>query len=88
MLTLRDDPENVKICELINKKKKIPIFWYPKERSEYRNSVENLESFNTEKFRDRFELSKDQSSNIFTGLKKDCVFEKNQSKFFKFSMFS
>ena len=83
MLTLKDDPENILICELQQKKKRTPIFWHPKMRKDLRSAVENLDTFNDEKFRDRFELSKDQANDIFTGLKHDDVCEHHQSKFFK-----
>ena len=83
MLTLKDDPENVQICELRQKKRRTPIFWHPRMRKDLRSAVENLDSFNSEKFRDRFELSKDQSRNIFDGLKHDEVCEHHQSKYFK-----
>jgi hypothetical protein len=42
-----------------------------------------MNSFNTGYFRDRFELSKQQSDEIFDGLKKDQVCEHQQQKYFK-----
>ena len=83
MLTLKDDPENVKICELHEKKKHTPIYWHPRMRKDLRSAVENLDTFNNEKFRDRFELSKNQATDIFSGLKGDDVCENQQAKYFK-----
>ena len=83
MITLTNDTENVKICELHEKRKKTPIFWHPRMRKDLRSAVENLNSFNTEQFRDRFELSEDQATSIFSGLKTNDVCEHHQSKFFK-----
>ena len=51
------------------------------------NSVSDLNSFNTNHFRDRFELSKEQSQDIFHSLAADDVLERNQSKFFKVKRF-
>ena len=83
MITLADDHDNVEICKLHEKKKKTPVYWHPRIRKDLRSAVENLNSFNTEKFRDRFELSQDQASNIFGGLKTNDVCETHQTKFFK-----
>ena len=83
MLTLQEDVENTKICELMENKKRTPIYWHPRMRKDLRSAVDNLDSFNTEKFRDRFELSKDQANDIFSGLKNEEVCEHNQSKYFK-----
>lgn len=83
MITLTDDTENVEICKLHEKRKKKPIFWHPRICKDLRSAVENLNSFNTEKFRDRFELSEDQAGSIFSGLKDNSVCEHNQTKYFK-----
>ena len=47
------------------------------------NDVENLSHFDSEYLRDMFELSKDQSSEIFKNLNEQRVLETNQQKFFK-----
>jgi len=83
MLTLRDDPDNVQICIWNDSKRGTPIFWHPKVKSELRSTVEDLNSFNTQDFRDRFELSRDQSNRIFDALRNDEVCSEHQSKHFK-----
>ena len=83
MLTLKPDPENVQICILKDGKRKTPIYWHPKVKDDLRSMVEDLQSFNTNAFRDRFELSRDQSNRIFDSLRKDEVCSQHQSKFFK-----
>jgi hypothetical protein len=83
MLTLTNHPENTQICVLVQGTKKTPVYWHPKINENLMNTVENLSSFNTDYFRDRFELSKTQSEEIFESLKKDNVCEHNQAKYFK-----
>jgi hypothetical protein len=83
MLTLQPDPENVQICILKDGKRRTPIYWHPKIKSDLRSTVENLQSFNTPAFRDRFELSRDQSNRIFDSLRDEVVCKQHQSKYFK-----
>lgn len=83
MLTLHDSEENVFICDLVEGKKRSRVYWHPKINTEMRNSVEDLDFFNTDYFRDNFELSREQASDIFEKLKSDDTLESNQSKFFK-----
>ena len=83
MLTLHESAENVFICNLLEGKKRTPVYWHPKINADMRNSVTDLDFFNNEYFRDSFELSQDQASNIFNTLKKGSTLESNQSKFFK-----
>ena len=83
MLTLHSSAENVYICDLVEGKKKTPVYWHPKINSSLRNSVSDLSFFDTDYFRDQFELSREQSDSIFQHLKGGTTLETNQSKFFK-----
>ena len=83
MLTLTPHKDNTVIAHMRTGKKTTEVFWHPVVRSELRNSVEDLGSFFTEDFRDRFELSEDQSDSIRSHLSTNAVCEKNQSKYFK-----
>ena len=83
MLTLHKNENTVQICELVDKKTKIPVYWHPTFKEELLNDVEDLTGFNDDYFRDRFELSKEQADSIFAGLKTDSVDETQQSKYFK-----
>ena len=83
MLTLHDADENVEVCEMVDGKSRQPVYWHPRITTELRNSVENLSFFNTGYFRDQFELSREQATDIFDRLKADETLETNQSKFFK-----
>ena len=83
MLTLQKNKQNIKIANMVQNKKKIPIFWHPTIKDDLMNNVADLRSFNDTYFRDRFELSKEQADDIFTGLRESMVVEKHQSKFFK-----
>ena len=83
MLTLQKHAENKQICVLVQGGKRIPVYWHPTINESLMNTVEDLSSFNTPYFRDRFELSKHQSEEIFDGLKKDEVCEHQQQKYFK-----
>lgn len=83
MLTLQKSDQNVYICDLVEGKKKTPVYWHPKLNKDMRNSVDNLDFFNTEYFRDQHELSGDQAVDIFDRLKVGETLETNQSKFFK-----
>ena len=83
MLTLHKSDDNVYVCDLVENKQVTPVFWHPKINADLRNSVTDLDFFNDEYFRDRFELSREQASDIFGSLKKGGTLESNQSKFFK-----
>ena len=83
MLTLHDSAENVFVCNLIEGKKKTPVYWHPKINAAMRNSVTDLAFFNTDYFRDQYELSREQASDIFEKLQGGETLESNQSKFFK-----
>ena len=83
MLTLKDDPENIEICKMVHGKRQVPVNWHPRRKKELRNAIENLQAFNTQEFRDRFELSRLQADEIFEALQHDRVCEHNQSKHFK-----
>ena len=83
MLTLHNSQENVFICNLVEGKKKTPVYWHPKINPELRNDVSDYGFFNTDYFRDQFELSREQASDIFESLHSGGTLETNQSKFFK-----
>ena len=83
MLTLTPHKDNIVIAHMRTGKKTVPIMWHPVVKEELRNSVDDLGSFFTQPFRDRFELSEDQSHSIQNHLVKNEVCEKNQSKYFK-----
>ena len=83
MLTLQSAPENVYVADLVEGKKATPVYWHPKIVGELRNSVTNLDFFNTDYFRDNFELSRDQDTDIFDKLKNSEKLESNQTKFIK-----
>ena len=83
MLTLQKHPANVRLCTLVQGKKKTPVFWHPRIDKSLMNEVENVGSFNTEPLRDKYELSEEQANEIFTGLRDNVVCEHNSSKFFK-----
>ena len=83
MLTLTEHKDNIVIAHMRTGKKTVPVYWHPVVNAELRNSVEDVGSFFTQDFRDRFELSEDQSESIHTHMSQNQVCEKNQSKFFK-----
>ena len=83
MLTLHNSDENVFVCNLVEGKKKTPVYWHPKINAAMRNSITDLAFFNTDYFRDQYELSREQASDIFEKLQNGQTLESNQSKFFK-----
>ena len=87
MLTLKQHTDNVKICDIRSGKKLQDVYWNPKRVPELQNSVEDVSSFFTPEFLDKFELSKEQSVDIQSHLKQGTVSEKHQSKFFKIKKF-
>ena len=83
MLTLHQTVDTIQIAKLIEGRKVTPVLWHPTQKDELMNSVHDIATFNDEYFRDRFELSNEQASDIFNGLAEQKVVEKNQSKYFK-----
>jgi hypothetical protein len=85
MLTLKEHPDNKFIAWLYEKnKRKHKIYYHPQKDIKLRMSVDNMESFNTQKFRDEFKLSNNQALEIFEAIKKNIAPEgKLQKKFFK-----
>ena len=56
MLTLTPHKENVVIAHMRSGKKIVPIMWHPVVKEELRNSVDDLGTFFTQDFRDRFKI--------------------------------
>ena len=85
MLTLKDAPNNTFLAWLYeNNKRKHKIFYNPNKNLDLRMSVDSLDSFNNEKFRDRFKISKTQAEEIINHLKNKTSPEGGlQSKFFR-----
>ena len=83
MLTLTQNDKTIQIAKLVEGKSVQPIYWHPTQNDELMSAVHDLGTFNSAYFRDRFELSADQASEIFQGLADERVVEKNQSKYFK-----
>jgi len=83
MLTLTKKDNTIEIAKLVEGRNVTPVFWHPTQTDELMNSVHDVGSFNNSYFRDRFELSGDQASEIFQGLADEQVIESNQSKYFK-----
>ena len=83
MITLRENDKTIKIATLEEGRNRTSVFWHPTQTETLMNSVTDLGSFNDAYFRDRFELSDSQASEIFQGLASDTVIEHNQAKFFK-----
>ena len=85
MLTLTPHKDNVLLCQITNGgKKRQDVYWHPRKNKELRLAVDNIQSFNTEKNRDKFKLSHAQMSEILGHLKKGTTPEDRlQTKFFK-----
>ena len=85
MITLKEDPNNTFLAWLYeNDKRKHKIFYNPNKDINLRMSVDSLDSFNTERFRDKFKLSQGQAVEIIDHLKKKTTPEGGlQAKFFK-----
>ena len=83
MLTLKKTKDTIQIASLVQNKKKTSVFWHPTIDDELMNNVSDLNSFNSSHFRDRFELSALQATEIFNGLTAEEVVENNQAKYFK-----
>ena len=84
MLTLQQHPDNVFICYLVEGKKRQKIWWNPRKDLKLRMSVDSLDAFNTERFRDRFKISKNQADEIISNIKNKTTPEGGiQSRFFK-----
>ena len=56
MLTFKKD-DGVQIAILQDGKSETPIYWYPYKDPERKIQVSNIQEYNTEDFRDRFNLS-------------------------------
>ena len=81
MLTLKPHKDNVEICKMVKGRARHPIFFHPVENETLMNSVENISSFDLPDFRDTFELSSTQSSEIFNHLRSKTTPENNKSFF-------
>ena len=85
MLTLHKNKNTRVLCQIISGRKKIDLNYHPTEEVKFMNAVEDLQTFNTQHFRDNFELSKAQAELIFNALNNDDDIEEErlQAKFFK-----
>ena len=85
MLTLREHPENTFVAWIYEgKKRRRKIFYHPHKNPDLRMAVKDLRSFNTPKFRDRFNVSHSQAEVIIKHLDDETAPEGGlQSKFFK-----
>ena len=63
MLTFKKD-DGVQIAILQDGKSETPIYWYPYKDPERKIQVANILEYNTEDFRDRFNLSSNQADSI------------------------
>ena len=70
MLTLEKSKEAKEICKIVGGRKQ-SLYYYPIEDIRYMNSVEDLHAFNTQDFRDNFEITKTQATQIFDILNGD-----------------
>ena len=85
MLTLHKNKNTRVLCQIVSGRKKIDLNYHPTEEVRFMNAVEDVTVFNTQDFRDNFELSKTQADIIFKALNndEDIEEEKLQGKFFK-----
>ena len=84
MLTLTSHPENIQIAELIEAKKRTPIYFHPKKNADLRIQVDDISSFNTDEFRQRFQITRIQATESINHLKNNTEPEGGlQSNFFK-----
>ena len=85
MLTLHKNKNTRVLCQIVSGRKKIDLNYHPTEEVKFMNAVEDLQTFNTQHFRDNFELSKAQAELIFNALNNDDDIEEErlQAKFFK-----
>ena len=82
MLTLHKEQNKV-VCEIVNKKKRTPVYWHPRINPALMNAVDDIQHFNDGFLRDNTELGKKQANLIFEDLEKEETPEENQHKFFK-----
>ena len=59
------------IALLVDGKSETPIYWYPFRDPERKIQVANIQEYNTEDFRDRFNLSKGQADEIIKNIKNE-----------------
>jgi len=85
MLTLHKNKNTHVLCQIVSGRKKTDLYYHPTEEHKLMNAVEDLSVFNTQDFRDNFELSKSQANLIFEALNReeDVEEDKLQAKFFK-----
>lgn len=83
MLTLQKTDQTVQIARLVEGRRVTPVYWHPTQEETLMNAVHDLGTFNDSYFRDRFELSSEQATDIFKGLAEERVVEKNQAKYFR-----
>ena len=83
MLTFNKDG-GTQIALLVDGKSETPIYWYPYRDAERKIQVANIQEYNTEDFRDRFNLSKAQAEEIMKHIVAKTTPEGGlQNKFFR-----
>ena len=76
------------IALLVDGKTETPIYWYPYRDPERKIQVANIQEYNTEDFRDRFNLSKGQADEIIKNVvAQTTAVGPLQSKFFQIKKF-
>ena len=87
MLSLSKDKYTPKICDIVKGKRVIDsVYWHPTYSDKHANKLEDVLEFNTEGFRDMFELSNNQAIEFLQGVESGNVIE--NSKFFKVKSFN
>ena len=69
MLTLTQHPHNTEIATLVQGAKRTPIYFHPKKNKDLQLQVDDIGSFNTEEFRDRFSITRTQAEMIMKHIK-------------------
>ena len=71
MLTLTPHPDNVGLATLIDGKHTRPIYFHPTKNTELRLEIDDISTYNTQEFRDRFSLTRVQAETIMNHITND-----------------
>ena len=82
MLTLTEHPDNVKLGVLVDGTTRKPIFFHPKKNPDLRLEVDDVSTYNTQEFRDRFSLTRVQAGLVMDHIKKNTEPEGGLQKIF------